>query len=98
MHAIIKSIEYIACFRYITGSSLEFENGLSVPICSQPHRYGFPAIHILITISGYTRVIMAIAAYYYISNPATFLPLYMISCLLDAVDGHAARFLGQSTH
>lgn len=38
---------------------------------------------------------MAVASYYYIQTPATFLPLYAISCLLDAVDGHAARFLKQ---
>lgn len=38
---------------------------------------------------------MAIASYHFISEPARFFPLYVISCLLDAVDGHAARFLGQ---
>jgi CDP-diacylglycerol--inositol 3-phosphatidyltransferase len=46
---------------------------------------------------GYARIIMAIAAYHYIQEPAQFFSLYAISCLLDAVDGHAARFLGQCT-
>ena len=38
---------------------------------------------------------MAIAAYHYIRIPRLFLPLYSLSCLLDALDGHAARYLGQ---
>lgn len=46
---------------------------------------------------GYFRFALAIAAYYFINDPNRFLPLYVISCLLDAVDGHAARFLNQCT-
>ena len=41
------------------------------------------------------RVIFAVASFFYLSRPAIFLPLYAVSCLLDAVDGHAARLLNQ---
>lgn len=44
---------------------------------------------------GYVRFALAIAAYHFITDPNRFLPLYVLSCLLDAVDGHAARFLNQ---
>lgn len=44
---------------------------------------------------GYARVAMAVAAFHYIRVPGLFLPLYSASCLLDALDGHAARYLGQ---
>ena len=44
---------------------------------------------------GYARVILAIISFYYLSKPALFLPLYAASCLLDALDGHAARILNQ---
>ena len=44
---------------------------------------------------GYLRVVLAIAAFYYIRQPLLFLPLYAGSCLLDALDGTAARALGQ---
>ena len=38
---------------------------------------------------------MAITSFAYLAQPSIFLPLYAISCLLDAVDGHAARLLKQ---
>lgn len=41
------------------------------------------------------RVITAIAAFHYIDQPTKFLPLYIVSCLLDAVDGTAARYFNQ---
>lgn len=41
------------------------------------------------------RVILAIGSFVYLSHPALFLPLYAVSCLLDAVDGYAARLLNQ---
>lgn len=47
---------------------------------------------------GYARVLLAIISYYYISTPTIFIPLYILSCLLDALDGHAARLLKQSTY
>lgn len=49
---------------------------------------------------GYARVISGVAAFYYAFNPATFstfVYLYMISYALDAVDGVAARRLGQAS-
>lgn len=44
---------------------------------------------------GYLRVILAIISFVHLSTPSIFLPLYAASCLLDAVDGHAARLLNQ---
>ncbi|CAO1626828.1 unnamed protein product [Sympodiomycopsis kandeliae] len=47
---------------------------------------------------GYTRVILAALSLYYMQiHPKACTFLYGISCLLDAVDGVAARRLGQST-
>ncbi|KAF4151767.1 hypothetical protein CNMCM6069_003064 [Aspergillus lentulus] len=47
---------------------------------------------------GYTRIVFAIASLYYMPyHPRTCSLLYSISCLLDALDGAAARRLGQST-
>ncbi|OCF36219.1 CDP-diacylglycerol-inositol 3-phosphatidyltransferase [Kwoniella heveanensis BCC8398] len=47
---------------------------------------------------GYTRVITAAAALYYIpSHPKACTALYATSALLDAVDGQAARALGQTS-
>lgn len=46
---------------------------------------------------GYARVILAILSWVKIDEARVFLPLYLISCLLDAVDGHAARALNQSS-
>ena len=48
--------------------------------------------------SGYTRVIMAVLSLHYMSyHPIYCTLLYSISCLLDAVDGQAARALGQTS-
>lgn len=52
-------------------------------------------IHKFVFALGYARVILAILSFIYISRPLLFLPLYSLSCLLDAVDGHAARLLDQ---
>lgn len=46
---------------------------------------------------GYARVLLMIAAFYWISIPKVFLPTYTLSCLLDAFDGTAARALNQGT-
>ncbi|KAE8144581.1 phosphatidylinositol synthase [Aspergillus avenaceus] len=47
---------------------------------------------------GYTRVVFAVASLYYMPlHPRTCSILYSISCLLDALDGASARYLGQST-
>ncbi|CAG8492995.1 2320_t:CDS:2 [Cetraspora pellucida] len=45
---------------------------------------------------GYTRVILAILSLYYMPfSPWKCMGLYTISCLLDAVDGNAARYFDQ---
>ncbi|KAI1328049.1 CDP-diacylglycerol-inositol 3-phosphatidyltransferase-like protein PIS [Xylariaceae sp. FL0255] len=47
---------------------------------------------------GYFRVVLAIASLYYMPlHPRTCSLLYSISCLLDALDGYAARHFNQST-
>ncbi|KDQ18031.1 hypothetical protein BOTBODRAFT_128009 [Botryobasidium botryosum FD-172 SS1] len=49
-------------------------------------------------IIGYTRVILAgLAMHYMRDHPKYGMLLYGISCLLDAVDGQAARALGQTS-
>ncbi|KAF2757005.1 hypothetical protein EJ05DRAFT_51107 [Pseudovirgaria hyperparasitica] len=47
---------------------------------------------------GYSRIVLAIASLYYMPlHPRTCSLLYSISCLLDALDGLAARHFKQST-
>ncbi|PHH87906.1 hypothetical protein CDD83_8248 [Cordyceps sp. RAO-2017] len=47
---------------------------------------------------GYFRIVLAIASLYYMPlHPRTCSVLYSISCLLDALDGYAARIFDQST-
>ena len=47
---------------------------------------------------GYSRIILAIASLYYMPlHPRTCTILYAVSCLLDALDGVAARKFQQST-
>jgi CDP-diacylglycerol--inositol 3-phosphatidyltransferase len=47
---------------------------------------------------GYVRVVLAIASLYYMPlHPRTCSLLYSVSCLLDALDGYAARYYNQST-
>jgi len=47
---------------------------------------------------GYTRIILAGLSLHYMSyHPKYCTLLYSLSCLLDAVDGHAARALGQTS-
>ncbi|KOS20571.1 CDP-diacylglycerol--inositol 3-phosphatidyltransferase [Escovopsis weberi] len=49
-------------------------------------------------IIGYARIVLAIASLYYMPlHPRTCSLLYSISCLLDALDGYAARAFEQST-
>lgn len=49
-------------------------------------------------VSGYSRVILAGLSLYYMSHhPIYCTILYGFSCLLDAVDGQAARALGQTS-
>ncbi|TQN73938.1 CDP-diacylglycerol--inositol 3-phosphatidyltransferase [Colletotrichum shisoi] len=47
---------------------------------------------------GYFRIVLAIASLYYMPlHPRTCSLLYSVSCLLDALDGYAARAFEQST-
>ena len=47
---------------------------------------------------GYSRIFLAIVSLHYMPiHPRTCTLLYSISCLLDAFDGYAARYLEQST-
>jgi CDP-diacylglycerol--inositol 3-phosphatidyltransferase len=47
---------------------------------------------------GYSRVVLAVASLYYMPlHPRTCSLLYSISCLLDALDGMAARYFDQKT-
>ncbi|KAJ5578546.1 uncharacterized protein N7459_007510 [Penicillium hispanicum] len=47
---------------------------------------------------GYSRIVLAIASLYYMPlHPRTCSLLYSVSCLLDALDGYAARYFKQST-
>ncbi|KAF4126403.1 CDP-diacylglycerol--inositol 3-phosphatidyltransferase [Geosmithia morbida] len=49
-------------------------------------------------IIGYSRIVLAVASLYYMPlHPRTCSVLYSISCLLDALDGYAARAFDQST-
>ncbi|KIW99399.1 uncharacterized protein Z518_11387 [Rhinocladiella mackenziei CBS 650.93] len=49
-------------------------------------------------IIGYTRIVLAVASLYYMPlHPRTCSGLYSFSCILDAVDGLAARRYNQST-
>ncbi|MCJ1484041.1 CDP-diacylglycerol-inositol 3-phosphatidyltransferase [Schaereria dolodes] len=49
-------------------------------------------------IIGYSRIVLAIASLYYMPlHPRTCSLLYSVSCLLDAMDGIAARHFQQST-
>ena len=48
--------------------------------------------------TGYSRIILAVASLYYMPlHPRTCSGLYSVSCLLDALDGVAARHFNQST-
>ncbi|KAI9817542.1 MAG: CDP-diacylglycerol-inositol 3-phosphatidyltransferase [Pycnora praestabilis] len=49
-------------------------------------------------IIGYSRIVLALASLYYMPlHPRTCSLLYSVSCLLDALDGYAARYFNQST-
>lgn len=61
-----------------------------------------PPLSALLTVSyiytGYLRIVLAITSLYYMPlHPRTCSILYSISCLLDALDGYAARYYEQST-
>lgn len=50
------------------------------------------------TFLGYSRVFLTFASLYYMPlHPRTCSFLYTVSCLLDGLDGYAARYFNQST-
>lgn len=58
--------------------------------------YFFFTLKLLIT--GYARVILAIISFYFMpTNYIIATWCYVVSALLDAFDGHAARYYNQST-
>lgn len=49
-------------------------------------------------IIGYVRIILAIISFYFMPTcPKVSIVCYLVSGLLDAFDGHAARYLNQGT-
>jgi CDP-diacylglycerol--inositol 3-phosphatidyltransferase len=47
---------------------------------------------------GYLRIVLAIVSLAFMPSRAELaISLYFISCLLDAADGYAARYFGQSS-
>ena len=62
-------------------------------VSSQPNVFLFVP-----NLIGYARVILMLVAFYYMTNESTYqitVACYLLSQLLDAFDGHAARLLGQ---
>ena len=58
-------------------------------------RYALNLAHI---VAGYARIVLAgFSLHYMKTHPNTCTLLYGVSCLLDAVDGQAARALGQTS-
>lgn len=58
------------------------------------------SLKLLLTLrdTGYARIVLAFASLYYMPlHPRTCSVLYSVSCLLDALDGYAARAFDQST-
>lgn len=50
-----------------------------------------------IYVTGYARIVLAILSFYFM--PTDYIiaaSMYLLSGLLDAFDGHAARYFGQS--
>lgn len=48
-------------------------------------------------LTGYARIILVFVSFYFMAyDPVMFMACYVVSGLLDAFDGHAARALNQS--
>ncbi|KAI1000492.1 hypothetical protein K3495_g7699 [Podosphaera aphanis] len=82
----------------ISATQGEVTNG-KAPNLKSPRR--LPKENIFLfwpNIIGYTRIVLAFASLYYMPlHPRTCSGLYSLSCLLDALDGLAARYFEQST-
>lgn len=65
------------------------------------HEKDYPKENIFLfwpNLIGYARIVLAFASLYYMPlHPRTCSGLYSVSCLLDALDGYAARHFEQST-
>ena len=65
-------------------------------VCTVENLYYIKKLRCLSLILGYARVILAFVSFYYMpTSPYTAGFLYLLSGLLDAFDGHAARTLNQ---
>lgn len=79
----------------VNGNGSARASGDGVAKAAQPTENIFFFIPNLI---GYVRIVLAISSLYYMPlHPRTCSILYSISCLLDALDGYAARYYEQST-
>lgn len=59
--------------------------------------FPFPFFHFPRTSAGYTRMVLAVIAFYFMQTHYILAGwCYIVSALLDAIDGHAARALNQS--
>ncbi|KAA8575743.1 hypothetical protein EYC84_004849 [Monilinia fructicola] len=67
----------------------------------KPQEEDYPRENIFLfwpNVIGYFRIVLALVSLYYMPlHPRTCTLLYSISCLLDALDGYAARAFEQST-
>ncbi|CZS89851.1 related to CDP diacylglycerol-inositol 3-phosphatidyltransferase [Rhynchosporium agropyri] len=74
-------------------------NGNGSAHASSKKEYPFENIFLFWpNVIGYVRIVLAFASLYYMPlHPRTCTLLYSISCLLDALDGYAARYFEQST-
>ncbi|KAJ8132521.1 hypothetical protein O1611_g1105 [Lasiodiplodia mahajangana] len=70
-------------------------------VSTMPTKHAGPTENIFLfwpNLIGYFRIVLAVASLYYMPlHPRTCSLLYSISCLLDALDGYAARYFHQST-
>ncbi|KAI0116292.1 CDP-diacylglycerol-inositol 3-phosphatidyltransferase-like protein PIS [Nemania sp. FL0031] len=70
-------------------------------VSTTPVKHAGPTENIFLfwpNLIGYFRIVLAVASLYYMPlHPRTCSLLYSISCLLDALDGYAARYFHQST-
>ncbi|KAF1947443.1 hypothetical protein EJ02DRAFT_480957 [Clathrospora elynae] len=74
-------------------------NGAAVRLTQLEQEGEYENIFLFIpNLIGYSRVVLALASLYYMPlHPRTCSILYSVSCLLDALDGYAARKYEQST-
>ncbi|KAM0330500.1 hypothetical protein ACHAQA_003446 [Verticillium albo-atrum] len=80
----------------VNGTGTSSGNGTAVPVAAPTEEENIFVFWP--NIIGYVRIVLAIASLYYMPlHPRTCSLLYSVSCLLDALDGYAARIFDQST-